>query len=181
MERQRETLLTVGERLHVARLRAGVKTQDMAERIGRHRNRVTAYEQSAAEDQPLWVLRAWAESLDNDTTVEWLAAEVGPAPRITAAPRSRRRANQDRSGSPVTVGFDVEHVETVEYASERGGYHDDRDDGGDEIIDAEPVDWNTEPEVDVELVGYQLPHGHAVTAVTARGACAHITRGGEPR
>lgn len=72
-------MLTVGERLSIARNRAGMKAQEMAMLLGRHRNRVTAYEGSA--EPPLWVVNAYAANLPNDTTVAWLTAEVGPAPR----------------------------------------------------------------------------------------------------
>lgn len=71
-------MLTVGERLSIARNRAHMKVGTMAQFLERHRNMVTAYESS--DDVPLWVIRKYAETLPNGTTVEWLTAEVGPPP-----------------------------------------------------------------------------------------------------
>lgn len=84
MDMNRGTMLTVGERLHIARTRAGVGVGEMAAHLNRHRNRVTAYE-GAGDDVPLWVIRTYAEVLPNGTTVEWLAAEAGDPPRIMDA------------------------------------------------------------------------------------------------
>lgn len=74
-------MLTVGERLSIARNRAHMKVGTMATVLGRHRNMVTAYESS--NDVPLWVIRTYAEVLPNHTTVEWLTAEVGEPPSDT--------------------------------------------------------------------------------------------------
>lgn len=89
-------MLTVGERLSIARTRADMKVGTMAQALGRHRNMVTAYE--STDDPPMWVIRRYVEVLGNDTSVEWLTAEVGEAPRDlrpgTRAPRVRTGSNQ---------------------------------------------------------------------------------------
>lgn len=72
-------MLTVGERLTIARTRADVKVATMADALGRHRNMVTAYEGS--DEPPMWVIRRYVDFLPNDTSVEWLTAEVGDPPR----------------------------------------------------------------------------------------------------
>lgn len=83
-------MLTVGERLHIARTRADVGVGEMAGHLERHRNRVTAYE-NAGDDVPLWVVRTYAEVLPNETTVEWLTAEVGDPPRFLERTITTRR------------------------------------------------------------------------------------------
>lgn len=74
---QAATMLTVGERLRVARERAGLSVNEMAVRLSRHRNMVSRWEKGHAEP-PLWVVRTYGEA--TQATIEWLVAEVGPPP-----------------------------------------------------------------------------------------------------
>src|SRR5690606_360834 len=86
-----DTMLTISERLRIARERAGLSGREMGDLIGRHRNRITAYE-SAGDDVQTWVVRAYAEHLPNEATFEWLIAEVGTAPRVMVGTHRSPRA-----------------------------------------------------------------------------------------
>jgi transcriptional regulator with XRE-family HTH domain len=102
MTTREATMLTTGERLKIARERAGVSIHDMAEGLGRHRNRITAYERS--DDPPLWVLRGYVDELGN-VTLEWLAAESGDPPRRVVTARY--------SHSPHTTSPSRRHLLTL--------------------------------------------------------------------
>lgn len=77
MATQTTIMLSVGERLSIARSRAGVGVQEMANRLGKHRNRISAYE--SAESLPLKLIELYADKLGN-VTAEWLAFEIGEPP-----------------------------------------------------------------------------------------------------
>ena len=51
-------MLTVGERLHIARTRADVGVGEMAIHLNRHRNRVTAYENAGDREKKRAAMQA---------------------------------------------------------------------------------------------------------------------------
>lgn len=85
MTTHQTALLTTGERLRLARERAGYSPGEFAERARKHRNNVPRWE-SRFGDPSLRVVRMYAEILGN-TTEQWLLFEIGDwPPLIDGAP-----------------------------------------------------------------------------------------------
>lgn len=73
--------LTVGERLKLARERAGITVNEFAVRAEVHRNTVSRWE-ARFGDPGLPVIRTYA-ALCQNTTEEWLAFEIGAWPPLS--------------------------------------------------------------------------------------------------
>ena len=93
---QLQTMLTPGERLTIARERAGVSIGAIAAAATKHRNTPTRWEQSR-KDLPLSVLRLYVYTC-RTVSLEWLIDELGQSPSL--AIRTRPAMSRLRRGPP---------------------------------------------------------------------------------
>lgn len=75
-------LLTIGERLRLARERAGISVGQFAERVGKHRNNVARWESRTSAVSSLKTINMYVEVCGN-TTAEWLLFEIGDWPPLS--------------------------------------------------------------------------------------------------
>ena len=73
-------LLTTGERLKLARERAGFTPGSFAAAVGKHRNNVSRWE-ARNGDPALRIIRMYVDTCGN-TTEDWLAFEIGEWPTV---------------------------------------------------------------------------------------------------
>lgn len=90
-------LLTRGERLRLARERDGYSPGQFADKLGMHRNNVPRWERPDGKPS-LKVMELYASNLDNGTTVEWLAFEIGDWP-------VKRDGGPTDGGTPVDPSY----------------------------------------------------------------------------